>query len=244
MGSKMLSFDVRPATRADIPLLAQIEEIASTPPFNRSLWYKVTELTGTPVRTFVEAVLRLDASRLGKVEDYIIVEAHGRPAAACAVFRPADEPGALETDQLPALARALDWDTAATERAVSAYKASVQSESTWLEPIAPVIVETVAVLPEMRGRGVGKILMTAAAERARELGAEELGVMVIIGNDTALALYEAAGFERILTVHAAAFADGFPGVIKLRRRLAPADASAARSPADAASAAGGSQGSA
>ena len=52
------------------------------------------------------------------------------------------------------------------------------------------------VLPEMRGLGIGRLLLERLVEHARRLpGLEEVGLWVIIGNERAQALYEAAGFE-------------------------------------------------
>jgi predicted N-acetyltransferase YhbS len=54
-----------------------------------------------------------------------------------------------------------------------------------------------AVSPDLRGRGVGRQLLTAAVEHARSLGARSL----FLGSSTKLAnavhLYEAAGFEHV-----------------------------------------------
>lgn len=52
------------------------------------------------------------------------------------------------------------------------------------------------VPPEQRGLGIGKRLLERLVEHARTLPAlEEVGLWVIIGNERAQLLYEAAGFE-------------------------------------------------
>ena len=52
------------------------------------------------------------------------------------------------------------------------------------------------VAPEQRGLGIGRTLLERALDHARGLqGMEEVGLWVIIGNDRAQALYEAAGFR-------------------------------------------------
>jgi RimJ/RimL family protein N-acetyltransferase len=52
-----------------------------------------------------------------------------------------------------------------------------------------------AILPEARGRGGGRDLLTAVVEGARSRGAHKLELEVWPDNERAIALYAAAGFE-------------------------------------------------
>ena len=52
------------------------------------------------------------------------------------------------------------------------------------------------VLPEVRGRGVGRRLAEAAIAAARERGAERIELEVFASNVRAIALYEKLGFVR------------------------------------------------
>jgi tRNA threonylcarbamoyladenosine biosynthesis protein TsaB len=56
---------------------------------------------------------------------------------------------------------------------------------------------TLAVMPAARGRGLGRILVRAAAARAAALGAEGLFLEVGTENPAALALYARLGFTRV-----------------------------------------------
>ena len=57
-------------------------------------------------------------------------------------------------------------------------------------------IETMYVVPDRRGLGIGRMLLEQLIAHARTLtGLEELGLWVIIGNERAQALYEAAGFR-------------------------------------------------
>jgi ribosomal protein S18 acetylase RimI-like enzyme len=58
-------------------------------------------------------------------------------------------------------------------------------------------IETVAVLPEARGAGVGTALMDAVEEWARERGIEHLSVSVRTANEGARRLYERRGFRSL-----------------------------------------------
>ena len=55
-------------------------------------------------------------------------------------------------------------------------------------------LETLAVLPEHRGKGIGRRLMETVYVRMRTLGVEELSVVVVEQNEDARRFYEAEGF--------------------------------------------------
>lgn len=57
-------------------------------------------------------------------------------------------------------------------------------------------LDSLAVLPEYRGRNVGRSLIAAAAERGRSLGLMP-GLLVAKDNPSARALYEHLGFRKI-----------------------------------------------
>ena len=56
------------------------------------------------------------------------------------------------------------------------------------------VLETLAVLPEYRGRRIGHRLMEAIYERMRALGVPELNIVVVERNDDAKRFYEREGF--------------------------------------------------
>jgi putative acetyltransferase len=58
-------------------------------------------------------------------------------------------------------------------------------------------VKRMYVEPEVRGRGVGKAVMTALETAARRLGVQRLVLETGVHQDAAIALYERAGFTRI-----------------------------------------------
>jgi GNAT superfamily N-acetyltransferase len=55
-------------------------------------------------------------------------------------------------------------------------------------------VDSFYVLPEMRGRGVGRLLMDAAYQAMREAGADTVALEMVAGNDIARRFYEREGF--------------------------------------------------
>ncbi len=57
-------------------------------------------------------------------------------------------------------------------------------------------VVSVYVYPECRGQGVGKMLMSAVIEKAKEMGfIEQIELTVVTSEEPALALYKKMGFE-------------------------------------------------
>lgn len=212
---------VRPANRQDIPFLAQMDLEAARSPLGRSFWEELLDEMNTPPLPFLEAMFEHDASLWGQIEDFLIIERNGQSVATCAVFRPSDTPGLegpLNLGKLPQIAKTLGWDMAKTTSFEQAYTKAWGSDTSYLKPQAEMIVETVAVVPEHRGSGLGHSLMNAAFQRAREAGATSLGIMVIHGNEPAQALYEKY-FERFTSFYPAFFNHLFPGLTKYRANL-------------------------
>jgi ribosomal protein S18 acetylase RimI-like enzyme len=65
-----------------------------------------------------------------------------------------------------------------------------------VEEVTPgVLTIGMAILPEARGQGGGRALLTAAQKHARASGAHKISLEVWIDNARAIGLYAAAGFE-------------------------------------------------
>lgn len=64
-----------------------------------------------------------------------------------------------------------------------------------IEPIAD--IQTIAVVPEFEGRGIGSAILTELIEEARRRGATEVLLEVRADNPRAQALYVRFGFEQI-----------------------------------------------
>ncbi len=62
------------------------------------------------------------------------------------------------------------------------------------------LVEAVAVLPEWRGRGVGRRMMAEALAEARRAGRRRVALYVVEGNHVAIHLYTSLGF-RVQAAH-------------------------------------------
>jgi GNAT superfamily N-acetyltransferase len=72
--------------------------------------------------------------------------------------------------------------------------------STWLLEGRTAELESLAVLPEARGAGVGAALLAAVREQLRALGVRRIDLTVVEGNDDAMRFYEREGFRPFLRV--------------------------------------------
>ena len=211
-----LAPNVRSANVQDIPFLARMEIEASIPPFGVSMWERVLVGTGADPLTFAAAMYGESASLWGNVEDFIVLDLDGDPAACCAVFRPpvpGPNQGSFDLRRLPAVAARLGWDAETARTFETGYRKAWGDKTGFLEPQAEVIVETVAVAPAHRGKGLGNALMHAAFARGVALGAQSIGLMVIHGNEQARRLYD-KHFDPYATFHTAYFNHEFLGVTK------------------------------
>jgi GNAT superfamily N-acetyltransferase len=211
----------RKATRADIPFLARIEYEASLPPLNQCSWEELLQGTQTSALQFIESMLSVEAGNWGNVEDFLILESQGQPVAAAAGYRPDElDYRPLRLSHLDRIAQNLNW---CKEVAIAF---SDRYEEFWgndrrpifLTPQAPWIIEHVAVLPEARGQGFGKVLLKALLEEGRSQQYSHAGIMIINGNEVARHTYESIGFKPYQTFYAeyfsAQFDVDFPGITK------------------------------
>ena len=210
---------VRMAIPEDVSTVAHLDYQATLPPLGHSFYDDLLAPLGTETLPFLEAVFHHNASRWGAIEDFILLEVDNTVAAGCAVFTPdPTAPDPINLEHLPAISKTLGWSDTQIADFAAAYGEMLQGPMEFLAPQADMIVEAVAVFPEFRGQRLGHRLMEAAKERAKNLGANTLGVMVIHGNDVAAHLY-GQHFQPYISYHADYFDNQFPGVTKFRTKL-------------------------
>lgn len=205
------ALSTRKATIADIPFLARIEYEASLPPLNHCFWEDVLQSTGTGALQFIEAMLRAGASNWGDVADFLILEEQGKPVAAAGYTPNPENYCPLRLSDLDKIAQNLNWSketaSAFEDRYIQFWGGDLRPF--FLTPQAPWIIENVAVLPEARGRGLGKVLLRALLEEGRSQHHSHAGIMIINGNDVARHTYESVGFKLYLTFYAEYFIEQF-----------------------------------
>lgn len=213
---------IRRAAIADIPFLARIQYEASLPPLNVCFWDEILVGTHTGALPFIEAMLRAEACNWGNASDFWVLEEQGKPVAAAAGYTPNPEDYCpLRLSRLGNIAADLGWTEAVAQTFRERYLQSWggHCRPVFLVPLAPWVVESVAVLPEARGRGLGKRVVKAVLEEGRSQHHTHASIMVINGNDVARRTYESLGFKPYQTFHAEYFQEcfnlDFPGITKL-----------------------------
>jgi GNAT superfamily N-acetyltransferase len=122
---------------------------------------------------------------------------------------------------MDAVAQVLGWSPDITQQFCDRYEQlwTPDPQPEFLQPQAPWILETVAVIPEARGRGLGKALINAMLEWGRSQHFSHAGIMIINGNEAAQRTYEALGFKPYQTFYAEYFDHEFVGITKFRCSL-------------------------
>ncbi|WP_461865506.1 ribosomal protein S18-alanine N-acetyltransferase [Thermococcus sp.] len=70
----------------------------------------------------------------------------------------------------------------------------------YLRPDLEGHIMSIAVDPEYRGNGIGKVLMIEVIERLIKKGAKYIGLEVRVSNERAIKLYERLGFRKVKRV--------------------------------------------
>lgn len=212
---------VRRATREDLSFVAWCNYESSSPYPGFCYWDPLLEGLNTPTMQYIEAVFRADALAYGRVENFFIIEEDGKLLGGASGFEmsPTDY-RPLNLERMPDVAKLLGWTDAMLQTFLERYSQVWRDpQDVTLAPSAPWTIECVAVVPEARGQGVGKQLLTAIMEAGKTQGHTHVGIAVTAGNEPAQKLYEALGFKMMVTYGAEYFDDAFPGTIKYRRAL-------------------------
>jgi ribosomal protein S18 acetylase RimI-like enzyme len=167
-------------------------------------------------------MLETHASNWGNVEDFWILEVAGNPVAGAASYTPQSADfRLLDLPCLDAIAERLKWSDEATQVFFQNYLQifGEDPQAPFFAPSAKWSIEYVAVLPHMRGRGLGKVLVRALLDEGCKRGFTHAGIAVIYGNTIAEKTYKSLGFQPYQTFYADYFDGAFPGITKLRMRL-------------------------
>jgi ribosomal protein S18 acetylase RimI-like enzyme len=126
----------------------------------------------------------------------------------------------LRLERLQAVKNTLGW----SEKTLNTF--AERYEQVWQDPLDVTLkpsgewtIECVAVLPEWRGKGVGKHLLEALEKRGLEQGCRSAGISVTVGNEAAAGLYQAVGFNPYITYWASYYNGYFPGTAKYTKTL-------------------------
>jgi GNAT superfamily N-acetyltransferase len=213
---------IRQATIADISFLARIQYESFLPPAGYCFWDDVLMGINTSSLQLIEAMFYTDASNWGYTTDFWILEEKGTPIAAAAGYQPyAEDYRLLNLSKIGAIAAVLDWSSETMNGFSERYQQlwGNDPQPIYLYPQADWIIESMAVLPEGRGRGLGKILLKAVLEEGRSRGCKAAGIAIINGNEVARHTYESLGFQPYASFYAEYFEGAFSGFTKFRMSL-------------------------
>jgi ribosomal protein S18 acetylase RimI-like enzyme len=213
---------VRRGTDSDADYLAQAARLATIPPFEDSFW---DDVAGSKVGALalLGAALRARLFQWGQVEDHIIIELDKTPMASCAVYKPFAERESyrpLSPTGLLNAALACGWTFSAAEAALGRYL-SIWPDEDMSEATAhaAAIIESVNVMPEAQGLGLGKTLILEALQVAKDSNASNVGLTTLVGNDRAQSLYESLGFQATRAHAPMSWGTEVPGLLKFRMSL-------------------------
>lgn len=129
------------------------------------------------------------------VDDLVMRSAgHGDARALLEFWAGAGENGSRPADRPEAVGRLIDRDPEAILLATAADRIVATIICGWDGWRANLY--RLAVAPDLRGRGLGRLMLEQAEDRLRGLGAERFCAMVLDDNDLGTALWRAAGYTR------------------------------------------------
>jgi GNAT superfamily N-acetyltransferase len=216
-----MQLTARRATRADIDFVTWVNIESSSPEPGFCYWDALVDPTGTQTRDFVRAVFEHDALAWGRIEDFVLLCDGDRPVAGGSGFEMSvSDYRPLRLDRMPAVSEQLGWTDAALAGVLEAYHGVWRDpQDPVLAPQAPWILECLAVVPEQRGKGVGKQLVRTLLDEGRRRGHSHAGISVTDGNIAAQRAYEASGFRMYMAYGADYFDGYYPGSTKYRVQL-------------------------
>lgn len=194
-----MPLQIRPATPADIPMLAQVQLMAARSQLPRGLFDIMLDSPEPTVLDFLEQLLQTSTRSWGHYTTYLVADLDGQPAAALCCYDPLERGGPVLEQ---AMAEALTAQGLADHESQSAFWQRFAPLTTCLPPDADGawVVETVAALPQFRRRGLVDALLRAALDQGRQRGHAFAQIMALIGNTPAIQAYEKVGF-RVVEEH-------------------------------------------
>jgi ribosomal protein S18 acetylase RimI-like enzyme len=221
MASVQAGLKIRQATIADISFLARIQYESFLTPAGYCFWDDILIGMNTSSLQLIEAMFNADASNWGYATDFWILEEQRIPIAAAGYTPYSEDYRLLNLSKTEAIAAVLDWSSEMMNAFSDRYQQlwGNDPQPIYLQPQADWMIESVAVLPEGRGRGLGKMLLKAVLEEGRSRGYAASGIAIINGNEVARHTYESLGFQPYASFYAEYFEGAFPGFTKFRMTL-------------------------
>lgn len=216
---EQLNFAIRPARPDDASFLAWVMLTAGRSHLERGIWDVIIGRPESECLTFIEHLTLTAEPHMLHHSVFIVADVDGRPAAALSGY----DPTTLGEETI-----APHWLTVMEEMGLkeedmtSGQEGVVAYLTCHPEPYPGAwILESVATVPEYRGRGLIGALLDEILEEGRRRGFGLAQIFFQIGNTSAQHAYEKAGFryldEKRHPDFEAVF--GSPGTIRMLQEL-------------------------
>ena len=211
---------IRQAKPEDASLLAKTILIAGRAHVRKGIWEVVLDATAEETLVFLHHLSITTIPHLFHYSCYLIAEDHGsNPMGSLGGYDPKISGYPNLQQAIPEVVKKLNlpaqfWTTA-EERASRILSCLPQEvDGAWL-------IDSVATLPQHRGKGVATKLLKRILAKGMEHGHAKAQVNMYIGNDPALQLYRNLGFEICEETRDTYFEDciGAPGMLSLTKDL-------------------------
>jgi ribosomal protein S18 acetylase RimI-like enzyme len=182
-------------TKDHAPFVAWTCLAAARSQLPRGFWDYYLDQPEAECLGYLEALAVSTRPHLFHHSAFLVAEVADRPAAAlCGYFE--------EELTYEGLGVAMSEADQKLGRSPEAHQLGMQRNATFFtvtpeHPPRTWIIENVATWPEYRRQGLARELVDAALERGRARGATIADIGVFIGNDSAQAVYEQAGFRTV-----------------------------------------------
>lgn len=210
-----MNVKIRPATIDDVPFLAWVM-LAATRSHNKyGAWEHYVGGTEEDCLAFLRLIASTQKSHLFHYSVFIVAEIEGKKVGALSGYDPKVQGMGAFVKALPEVIQKLGWSeayqNAAMERNLPFMMCAPDNAAgAW-------IVESVAVVPEYRRRGIIDLLLKEILSRGRKNGFKLAQIGVITDNIPAKQAYEKQGFRFDSEKRNADFEKiyGSPGIARL-----------------------------
>lgn len=210
---------IRRGCADDAEFLAWVMFSASRSHLARGLWDLIIGSDEAGCLDYLKRLAMAEPRSLYHYESFLVAEVDGQRAAGLCGFE-TYRAWEIVGEAMANVQRDLGW-TAAYEEASYQRVGAVWAVCMPAEIGADFAIESVATLPEYRGRGIIGALIDEVVQNATQRGCKLAQITTYIGNEAACKAYEKAGFKVLDEKRCTEVQDilGVPGFIRLTREL-------------------------
>ena len=214
-----MQIHIRRASPKDAPFLAKAILIAGRAHVQKGIWEVILGGSEEECLSFLQRLAITKILHLFHYTCYFIAELKNEPVATLGGYNP-------QLSGYQALQRAIPEVMRKLHLPPQGFQAAEERSSKLLACLPQEIdgawvIDSVATVPEYRGRGIAQHLLKAVLDEGKNQGHTVAQINMYIGNEPALNLYKKFGFKVIKEKRDAFFEQniGSPGMVSLARNL-------------------------